>query len=132
MKCNQHTPLYQQKDKAFLFLSQSLLSVKVRRERAFGGEVLDVASIWLKHTSGTLLNIFLSGKLGESPLVGDDNLLTPSKLVLASTEGLNNNGLVGVLCANRNEDLTNVDTGRSSLGFSPGTSHSLLESFSYA
>jgi len=74
--------------------------------------------------------VLLAGEPGETPLLGDDDLLTSGELELATTEGLNDGGLVGILAADGEENLANVNTGHGSLGLTPGTTHTGLQPIS--
>lgn len=99
----------------------------MRLERSLFGEILDITTVRLEFSSLSLFDVFFTRELGESPFVGNDNLLSSGELVLASTQGFNHDSLVGILCSDRDQNLTNVDTGSSPLRFAPSTSHSLLE-----
>src|SRR5690554_4823950 len=65
---------------------------EVNRKGSLLVQVLDVAAIGLETASSTLGDIVLTGELGETPLLGDNNLLATSELELAATESLNDNG----------------------------------------
>lgn len=72
----------------------------------------------------------LSGELGEAELSGDSNLLSAGELEHGSSQSL-----LGVLKvrhggSDRDDDVTNVDSGGLAIGLSEGTSHTLLESIS--
>ena len=108
--------------------AESLLEVSLKRTLLV--QVLDVASIGLETTGSALSDVVLTGQLGETPLLGDDDLLATSKLELGTTESLDDNSLVGILGTDREDDLTNVDTGSSSQGLTPGTTHTGLKTIS--
>lgn len=90
-------------------------------------DVLDVAAVRDDATSLTGNLVLGTGELGEAPLVGDEDLLATGELVLATTEGLNDDSLVGVLGTDRNEGLTNGDTGNGTIRLTESTSHTGLE-----
>jgi len=90
-------------------------------------DVLKVAAV-LEDTVRLLgLGVLLAVHVGETPLLGDDDLLTTSELVSRSTEGLENNGLVAVTGAHREQNLANVDTGNGVVGLTVSTTHTGLE-----
>lgn len=70
----------------------------------------------------------LSVEGGETPLLGDNDLLSSRELVLGTTEGLHDDGLVVVLATDGEDDLSNVDSGDGSVGLSPCSSHTRLQS----
>ena len=94
------------------------------------GDELGVASVG--NNTSTILEggVLITGKSGETPLLGDDDLLTSGELELATTESLQDDGLVGILATNGHENLTNIHTGNGSLGLSESTSHTGLKSIS--
>jgi hypothetical protein len=91
-------------------------------------EELDVSTIDLDGSSVTLLEVLLTTKRGEAPVLGDNDLLATGELVLRSAESLNSGSPVGVLGTERQKDLANVDTGDSSVWLTPSTSHTSLQS----
>ena len=103
---------------------------KEGREGTLLVEVLDVASIGLETTGSALGDVVTAGELGETPLLGDDDLLATSELELGTTESLDDDSLVGVLGTDREDDLTNVDTGSGTVGLTPGTTHTGLKTIS--
>lgn len=97
-------------------------------QRSLFGQELDVSTVLLNLTILAASDVVFSVKVGETPLLGDDNLLLTGELVTRSTESLNDNLSVGLLGSDRDQDLANVNTGSKSLGLTPGTSHTLLQS----
>lgn len=93
-------------------------------------EVLDVTTIILETASSTGIEVVLTRELGEAPLFGNNDLLATSKLEFCTTKGLDDNGLVCILGTDREDDLTNVDTGSCTHGFSIGSTHSCLKTIS--
>ena len=68
-------------------------------------------------------DIFLTGVLGETPLEGLEDLLATGELELATADGLDDMGLGGVLGADGEEDLANVDTGGDADGLAVRVTH---------
>jgi len=103
---------------------------EVSVKTTLGGEVLDVATVVSDLASSTGLDELLTSQLGETPVAGDNDLLLTRELVLAASESLNNNSLVAVLGADREDDLSNVDTGNETVGLTESTTHTSLKSIS--
>ena len=101
--------------------------LEVVGEGALLVQVLDVATIGLKAASSTLVDIVFSRQLGEAPLLGDNDLLASRELELCTTQRLDDDGLVVVFATDGEDDLTNVDTGSSTVGLSIGATHTGLE-----
>lgn len=112
----------------FLLLgSDTGLETEVGLEVALGGKVLEVASV-LEDPVGALgLLVLLAVHVGETPLLGDDDLLSASELVSRSSESLEDNSAVVVTGSDREEDLANVDTGNGVVGLAVSTTHTRLE-----
>jgi len=91
-------------------------------------EELDVSTIYLDGTSVTLVEVLLTTKWGETPVLRDNDLLATRELVLRSAESLKSSSLVGVLGTDGQKDLPNVDTGDSPVWLTPSTSHTSLQS----
>lgn len=72
----------------------------------------------------------LSGELGEAELSGDSNLLSAGELEHGSSQSLLGVLKVGEGGSDRDDDVTNVDSGGLAVRLSEGTSHTLLESIS--
>jgi len=91
-------------------------------------EELDVGTIDLDGTGVTLVEVLLTTERGETPVLGDNDLLATWELVLRSSESLNSSSPAGVLGSDRQKDLANVYTGNSSVWLTPGTTHTGLQS----
>jgi hypothetical protein len=89
---------------------------------------LNICTINQDLASSLLLHVFLTAKRGKAPVLGNDNLLATRELVLGSAESLESGSTVGITSSDTQDDLTNVDTGNSSVGLSPSTTHSGLQS----
>jgi hypothetical protein len=97
-------------------------------QRTVVGEELNVGSVGKEVTSGLLLEVLLATERSEAPVLGDDDLLATGELVLGAAESLQSGSLVGVTSPDGHDDLTNVDTGNSAVGLTPGTTHTSLQS----
>jgi hypothetical protein len=75
--------------------------------------VLDVSTVRNKETVLSSFSVVFSVDGGETPLLGDDDLLATRELVLATTESFDNVSLAVVLGTDRDQDLTNVNTSNS-------------------
>ena len=58
---------------------------------------------------------FVTFKLGESPFLGNEDLLTSGKLEFGPPEGFNNGVLMSVVCSDGHEGLSNAYTSHSTL-----------------
>lgn len=110
------------------------------------GEELNVGTIDTDATSSLLLEVLLTSERGETPVLGDNDLLSARELVLGSSESLKSNSSVyckleirqwkgrclvirtGITSADAHENLANVDTGNSAVGLSESTTHTSLQS----
>jgi len=92
------------------------------------GEELNISTIDADAASSLLLQVLLAAERGEAPVLGDDDLLPARELVLAAAQSLEGNGAVGVTGADRDQNLTNVDTGDGTLGLAESTTHTSLQS----
>lgn len=93
--------------------------------------VIDQADVATVRDEATLLakgRILLTVELGESPLLGDDDLLSSRELEGSTASGLNNVLGDGVLATDGEDDLSNLHTGDDTVGLSEGTTHSSLKS----
>ena len=72
-------------------------------------------------------NILSTGVLGKSPLQTLKDLLASSKLELSTTDSLNNMWLTGILCADGEKDLSNVNTGGYTNGLTVRVTHTRRE-----
>merc|ERR1711976_1053288 len=76
------------------------------------------------------LSVILTVPLGESPFVGNEDLLPSWELELGSPQSLDHLLLVLVSGTYRQENLSDVDAGDGSLGLTEGTTHTSLEPIS--
>jgi len=96
-------------------------------ERAVVLEELNVGTIDLNATLGTLLEVFVAVERGEAPVLRDDDLLPTGELVLGATKGFDGSGTVGVTGPDGEEDLADVHTGDRAVRLAPRTTHTGLE-----
>jgi len=108
-------------------LSPGLVS-EVVEEVTLWLDVLNVSTIVDNHLVRLQLLVVGPVESGETPLLGDDDLLPSWELVSGTPESLHDDGLVGVLATDGHDDLTNVDTSGGTDGFTPSATHTLLES----
>ena len=87
------------------------------------GVDLDNVAVSSEDTGLTESDIFLTGVLGETPLEGLEDLLATGELELATADGLDDMGLGGILGADGEEDLANVDTGGDADGLAVRVTH---------
>lgn len=92
------------------------------------GKELNVSTVDLDATSSLLLKVLLATERGETPVLGDNDLLATGELVLRATESLQGKSTVGVTSADTQDDLADVDTGDSAVGLTPSTTHTGLQS----
>ncbi len=94
-----------------------------RGQLAVLGNVLDSDAVRDDPSLLAALGILLAGELGEAPLVGSHDLLSASELVLSTTQSLDDVGGVVVLRADRDNHLTDGDTGSHLHGLTVRASH---------
>jgi hypothetical protein len=66
----------------------------VALQRTVVGKELDVSTIDLDAASSLLVEVLLTSERGETPVLGDNDLLSARELVLGSSEGLEGDGTV--------------------------------------
>jgi len=115
-----------------LHLSLSLEGVgeaaHVVLEGSLVAEELDVGTVDTDAALLALGDVLLAAKRGETPVLGDDDLLATRELVLRAAESLKSGSLVGVTSADGQEDLADVDTGNETVRLAEGTTHTGLQS----
>ena len=103
------------------------LESQVLGKRSVVVEVLQVASIPHDSVLGSSSLILFLVHVGETPLLGNNDLLSTGKLVSRSSKSLHDDGSVGFSSSDREQDLTNVDSGDGVVWLSPSSSHTSLE-----
>jgi len=88
---------------------------------------LDVGTILDDQLLLLELDVVLLVDAGESPLLGDDDLLPAGEFVSCAAESLNDDCRVVVLASDREQDLSNVHTGDSAIRLAPCTTHTGLQ-----
>lgn len=94
--------------------SNSVVEVSVLRD------VFGVRSARNERSVLSSLEVLVLLEGSESPLLGDDNLLTSRELVLGTTESFNDVRRVGILGANGDQRLVDLNTGGGSRRLSEG------------
>ena len=84
---------------------------------------LDNVTIGRQFTGTTHADIIFTIVLGKAPFQRLEDLLAPGKLELAPTNGLNDVCFVGVLGADREQNLTNINAGSHTNGFAVRVAH---------
>jgi len=95
-----------------------------------GWHVLNIHTIQLQPTVSSHLGIFVSFELGEAELLADKDLLASRELELGASESLNTLGLELVVGSDRDKNLTNPNSGSSSVSLAKSSSHSSLKPIS--
>jgi hypothetical protein len=90
-------------------------------------EELNVGTILAELALLAELEVLLAANGGETPVLGDNDLLATGELVLRAAEGLKSSSTVGVTGADGQNDLANVHTGDETLGLTEGTTHTGLQ-----
>ena len=142
--------------------SSSLGSLKCIREnpnislnRPFVPQELHISPINPNLAFRALLEVFVTSKRRETPILGDDDLLAAREFVLRATEGFDGSGAVWkyalfsqglvswksnmqaersrgrltvVTSPHREQDLANVHASNGPVGLAPRTTHSSLQS----
>jgi len=92
------------------------------------GDDLNVGTILSEQAFFLKSGVFSLVKLGETPLAGDDDLLSTGELEFTSSESFNSMGNVLFVKSDGVEDLVNLNSGDFTNGLTEGTSHTSLES----
>lgn len=90
------TSMQAQQEKSVQSLSLESLgeALHVVRKRTVVGQELNVGTVDLDAASSLLLQVLLAAERGETPVLGDNDLLATGELVLGAAEGLKSSGLV--------------------------------------
>jgi len=97
-------------------------------ESTLVAEELNVSTVDPDLALLALLDVLVALERGETPHLGDNDLLATGELVLATHQSLEGGGAVRVTGSDGHEDLADVDTGNETVGLSEGTTHSGLQS----
>ena len=97
-----------------LWTSRQRLSTLGNAQVAFKvssrSKILDVATVVDDELLGLAARVLGTVEGGETPLLGDDDLLASGELVTGAAKSLDDDGAVDVLATDGKNDLTNVDT----------------------
>lgn len=124
------------KSKPFYTAHHFLFSIShlSRHVPGIGGEgtmVIDNTDVGSVGDQATLLaksSVLFTVELGESPFLGDNNLLLSRELEGSTAGGLKNMLGHSILATDGEDDLSNLDTGNNTVGLSESTTHSSLKS----
>jgi hypothetical protein len=105
----------------------SFSSPQVVDKVTLGLEVLNVSTVGQDLVVGLEGLVVGSVERSETPLLGDDDSLLTRELVSSSSQSFHDDGLVGVLASDGQDDLTDVDSGDLTVRLTPSTSHTLLQ-----
>jgi len=106
------------------------LRLEIALKRALGSNELYVSPI-LEHLLLLLeLHVFLLGNARETPLLGHNDLLSSRELVTSTSESFHYYRGVGILAADGENDLADIDTGDSAVWLTPCTAHAGLKPIS--
>lgn len=86
-------------------------------------DVLNRSTVWADPALLSADSVDITVELGEAPLGGLHDLLTSRELELGTTKSLNDVRSVGVLGTDRENNLTDLDTGSHLHWLTVGTSH---------
>jgi len=103
-------------------------AAKVLLDGTVVAEELNVSTVDLDTAGSLTLEVVLAAERSETPVLGDDDLLSARELVLGSSQSFKSQSTARVTSADAHDDLTNVDTGNSAVGLAPGTTHTSLQS----
>lgn len=131
MSESKRTPPHQKSEKTLCSQAPTLYpidllavrDVVLGRQRAVLGNILDGAAVRSDPSLLAASHVVLAVKLGEAPLVGLHDFLSSGEFELGTAKSLNHVGSVGILGADRHDDLTNGDTGSHLHGLTVGVSH---------
>jgi len=108
--------------------SSAELIAEVGLEIALGPDILNISTI-LQHSFLLLeFGVVFTVDICEAPLPGDNDLLASRELITGAAESLLDNSGVGLFAADGENDLADIDTSSGSVGLTPGTTHTGLES----
>ena len=101
--------------------------MEVFEQRAVVVNVLQVATVLEDTVAVAGLNVLVTAHISEAPLLRDNDLLATSELVTRAAQSLNRVRAVHVTGADREEDLTNVDTSDKVVWPTERTTHTSLQ-----
>lgn len=85
--------------------------LEVLFQRTLLGKELNESTIVLDFVSVNSVQVFFSVQTGETPFLRDNDLLLTWELVSSSSQSFDSNVLVVVLGSDREDNLTNVNSG---------------------
>lgn len=96
-------------------------------QRSVHAVELDHVAVLDQAVLGLVLQVVLNVELGETPLAGQEDLLAAGELEAGTGQGLDHVWLVGLLGADRDQRLANLDTGNDTLWLAESVTHTRLE-----
>jgi len=121
-------PIYSMPSSNLNLSKSSRETTNVISQLSVVAQELNISTINQNLSCSLLLHVLFTTERSEAPVFGNDDLLATRELVLGTTKSLERIGTVRITSADAQDDLTNVDTGNGSVGLSPCTTHSSLES----
>lgn len=113
------------------FLGNILISLRESLHVLLNGTVvakeLDVGTIDLDTALLAETDVVVTAERGETPVLGDDDLLATRELVHGAAESLDGKVTIVVTGADGHEDLTDVHTSDGTVGLTESTTHTGLE-----
>jgi len=100
---------------------------RLNGDRSALGDISDTGSVRDEETVPAHLEVLLLVVLGESPLLGHDNLLASRELELGAAESLDHSRDVNLLAADGDENLSDANTSDDTVGLSVSATHTGLE-----
>jgi len=110
-----------------LLLESTREALKVISQLAMVGQELDIGAIDLDTAFLAKLDVFVTTKRGEAPVLADNDLLAAWELVLRAAESFNGSSAVGISRSDRQDDLADIDTGNLAIGLAKGATHASLQ-----
>ena len=96
-------------------------------KRTAAGEPTHVDAVRDEAAEALPLLVVILIELGEAILLGDVNLLASGELELGATQGLDGDGGLLLLCADRQDHLANAGSCHSAVALTPSTTHTCLQ-----
>merc|ERR1712066_438743 len=96
-------------------------------EWAPAGEPLHIGTVGDQPATILPLGVVILGEASEAELAGDVDLLAACELELGAAQRLNSHWELVLLRAERDQNLADIDTGRSAVGLSEGAAHTCGE-----
>merc|ERR1719493_150891 len=119
---NYYLLVFEQKQKINLFLSGFPV-----RKFTLVTFVLATVSVWEDFAGSHEFTKLFGGEFGETPVLGSVDLLSAWELHFGSSKSFVGVVVVSFFGSNREDWISDVDSGNETVGFTVGTSHTGLE-----